>query len=126
MRLALIAVVCLLALPAAAVAQSNPFGPLPPAQQPTPEPTAAPDPLDQSSVSVAMLLGIAGGVALLFIGIGLYITRDARRRLTESDRQQIDHRRDQTAQHHRDAQRAKEKARARAKAQRQARKKQRR
>jgi hypothetical protein len=124
--LALATLLCLLALPAAAVGQSNPFGPLPPAAPPTPEPTAAPNPADQSSVSRPLLLGIAGGVAVLFIGIGFYIARDARRNLTDSDRQKLEHQRERTEQQRRDAERAKQKARARSKAQRQARKKQRR
>jgi hypothetical protein len=117
---------CLLALPATAVAQDNPFGPLPPAEQPTPAPTAASGSADQSSVSRPLLLGIAGGVAILFVGIGFYIARDARRNLTESDRQKLEHQRERTDQQRREADRAKQKARARAKAQRQARKKQRR
>jgi hypothetical protein len=79
MRRALVlAVLCLAALPAVAPAQSNPFGPLPPAQQATPEPTAPPNPDDQGKVSRPLLLGIAGVVAILFVGIGLYIARDAR------------------------------------------------
>jgi hypothetical protein len=117
---------CLLALPALAGAQSNPFGPLPPPQQATPEPTAAPDPADQGKVSRPLLLGIAGGVAILFVGIGLYIARDARRNLTEADRNRLEHQQERTEQQRRNAEKAKQRARARAKAQRQARKKQRR
>ena len=127
MRRALALLAVCLALPAVAAAQSNPFGPLPPAQQATPEPTAAPGGGDdQESVSRPLVLGVAGGVAVLFVGIGLYIARDARRNLTESDRDKLEHRRERTEEQRRNAERAKEKARARAKAQRQARKKQRR
>ena len=126
MRRAILVALLLLAFPAGAVAQSNPFGPLPPAEQPTPEPTAAPNPADQGKVSRPLLLGIAGGVAVLFIGIGFYIARDARRNLTEADRNKLEHQKERTEQQRRDAERAKQKARARAKAQRQARKKQRR
>src|SRR3954451_24035793 len=121
--LALAVLLCLLVPPTAALAQSSAFGPLPPAQQATPVPTPPPNTADQSSVSRPLLLGIAGAVALLFVGIGLYIARDARRNLTESDRNAIEHQRDRTDQQRRNAERAKQKARARDKAQRQARKK---
>jgi hypothetical protein len=127
MRRALIVALLVLAFPVGALAQSSPFGPLPPPEQPTPEPTAAPsNGADQSSISKPLVLGLAGGVAVLFVGIGLYIARDARRNLTDSDRDKLEHQRERTDQQRRDAERAKQKARARAKAQRQARKKQRR
>ena len=127
MRRALALIAVCLALPAVASAQSNPFGPLPPAEQVTPAPTAAPgNSADQESVSRTLLLGIAGAVAILFVGIGFYIARDARKNLTEADRDKLEHRRERTEEQRRNAERAKEKARARAKAQRQARKKQRR
>jgi hypothetical protein len=128
MRRALVLLVVLwaVAAPASALAQSSPFGPLPPAQQPTAEPTAAPNSADQSSVSRPLLLGIAGAVAILFVGIGLYIARDARRNLTETDRQALEHRRERTDAERRRSEQAKRKARAKAKAQRQARKRQRR
>jgi hypothetical protein len=126
MRRAILVALLLLAFPAAALGQSSPFGPLPPASQPTPAPTAAPNPADQGKVSRPLLLGIAGGVALLFVGIGLYISRDARKNLTESDRDKLEHQRERTEEQRRNAEKAKQRARARAKAQRQARKKQRR
>jgi hypothetical protein len=126
MRRAVIVGLLLLAFPATALAQSDAFGPLPPAQQATPAPTAAPNPADQSSVSRPLLLGIAGAVAILFVGIGFYIARDARRNLTEADRNRLENQRERTEQQRRDAERAKERARARGKRQRQARKKQRR
>ncbi len=124
--LALAALTGLLALPAGAVAQSNPFGPLPPPQQEVPTPTAAPTSSEQSSVSRTLLLGIAGGVALLFVGIGVFISRDARTRLTKSDRHALERRRENTEEHRRKAQRDKAKARARTRAQKRARKQQRR
>ncbi len=120
----------LCALPApAALAQSSPFGPLP---QAPPAPTATPAPVqnpgDQSSVSKPLLLGIAGGVAIIFLGIGIFITRDARRNLTESDRRAVGRGEvpKTDADRQREAQAAKRKARERGKRQRQARKAQRR
>jgi len=79
----LTALLCLLALaaPVAAVAQDNPFGPIP---QAPPQQTAPPEQPDDSSSSSddglsrsqQLLLGIAGLVLLL--GIGWAIVRDAR------------------------------------------------
>jgi hypothetical protein len=127
-RLTLLLILVCLAIPAAAAAQDNPFGPLPPSQQVTPAPTAAPTPADQGSVSRGLLFGIAGAVAIVFIGIGWYITRDARAHLTDEDRRLLEGRPVQTRADA-DAQRtkaAKSKARAAGKRQRQARKAQRR
>jgi hypothetical protein len=127
MRRALLLLLLLAVLaPATAHAQNSPFGPLPQASEPTPAPTATPadSSADQSSVSRAMLLGIAGGVALLFVGIGYLITRDARSNLTDDDRRALE--RNRTEQERRRGQVVKTKARARGKAQRQARKAQRR
>jgi hypothetical protein len=129
MRRALVMLVLLwtIAAPSAALAQGgSAFSPLPPAQQATPEPTPVKSAADQSSVSRPLLLGIAGAVAILFVGIGLYIARDARRNLTETDRHALERPRELTTAERRQAERAKQKSRARAKAQRQARKKQRR
>ena len=128
MRRSLMISLAVLAIAApAAQAQSNPFGPLPQPAPPAPTPVETPvNPADQGSVSRPLLFGIAGGVLLLFIGIGLYITRDARKHLNEHDRREVQRER-ATA----DAQRVrgeqiKKKARSKTKAQKQARKKQRR
>jgi len=118
----LLIVVAALAAPTAASAQSSPFGPLPQAAEPTPTPTAAPNTADQSSVSRPLLLGIAGGVAIIFFGIGVYITRDARQHLTDADRARIDGMPMRTEAERKRAHEAKQKARAKGKAQRQARK----
>ncbi len=80
MRLLLVAlavVAALVAAPAAALAQQNPFD-LPPAQV-TPEPTPTPEPPDDGSVGTATLYVIAGVLLLAFVAIGIWISRDARR-----------------------------------------------
>lgn len=129
MRLAvLLAALALCALPApSALAQGNPFGPLPPAQTPTPTPTPAASADDEGDVSRTLLLGIAGGVAVIFLFIGIYITRDARAHLTEDDRRSLERDRDRNEKERkRRSEDLKRKTRAKAKAQRQARKVQRR
>jgi len=72
----------LLALAPAAPAQESPFGPLPPA---APEPTATPDDNTSSvlgqDVGRSTLYAIAGGFLIVFIAIGWFISRDARRTL---------------------------------------------
>ena len=89
--LVLLVLLCAMAAPPAALAQSSPFGPLPQAVTPTPSPSPTPGNVNgQSSVSRGLLLGIAGAVAILFLGIGFYISRDARRNLTEEDRRALD------------------------------------
>jgi hypothetical protein len=127
MRRAVVVSLLLVALsPAAALAQS-PFGPLPPAPQTAPQaqPTATPTvTAGDRGTSQGALLAIAGGVALVFLGIGWYITRDARAHLTDSDRRALDHER--TEEERRRGKVVKSKARARGKRQRQARKAQRR
>jgi hypothetical protein len=129
-RLFLLILVVAALAPTAAHAQSNPFGPLPPSQQATPEPTATPVPADQNSVSRPLLLGIAGAVALVFFAIGLFITRDARSHLTDSDRRAVEGQRAANAARAEEekmrTKTAKSKARAADKRQRQARKAQRR
>jgi glucose/arabinose dehydrogenase len=123
--LVLLLLLAALAVPAAARAQSDPFSPLPPAQQPTAEPTPAPTSVaDQQDVSRGLLFGIAGAVLVVFVGIGMYITRDARRSLTEHDRRGLDH--VYTEQERERGEIARKKARAKGKRQRQARKAQRR
>ena len=125
-RLVLISLLCL-AMPAAAGAQSSPFGPLP--QPAAPAPTAAPiQDSDQSSLSRSVLFGIAGGVLILFVAIGTYITRDARSHLTDDDRRALERQgvpEDVEAARVR-SERAKKKQREKTRAQKQARKKSRR
>jgi hypothetical protein len=123
--LVLMLLTCSLVAPAGAFAQGA-FGPLPPAAQPTPEPTPVENPADASKVSRPLLLGIAGGVAILFVGIGWYISRDARRNLNEADQRALERERGRTDAERRQTEHQKKKARARNKRQRQARKKQRR
>lgn len=111
--------------PATAPAQGgSPFGPLPPpAPQPTPEPTPVSNP-DEEDVSRETLFLVGLGVLAAFILMGAYITRDARRSLTQDDREQLDRGRervDETTRQQRN--RAKQRARAKGKAQRQARRK---
>jgi len=119
---ALLAVLALaLAVPASALGQAGPFSPLPP---PPPEETATPEPVDNdptdSEISQETLGIILGAVVLLFVVIGYYITRDARRALPE-DRPRIDNlERDEGP--HRKPQQAKAKARQKAKAAKKARK----
>jgi hypothetical protein len=78
----------LLAPPPAVLAQSSPFGPLPPA---APAPTATPDDSNSSSVlgqdvGRLTLYLIAGGFVILFVGIGWWISRDARSTLPSRHR----------------------------------------
>jgi hypothetical protein len=125
-RVLLIALLAFAVLAPAAGAQSNPFGPLPQPAAPTAAPTEAPtNPADQGSVSRPLLFGIAGGVLLVFVAIGLYISRDARRHLTDHDRRSLEHERESVDARRARGEQVKKKARAKTKAQRQARKKQR-
>ena len=125
-RLAALLLLCLalLALTApAAPAQQSPFGPLPEAA-----PTATPTPEDDGGtvlgqdVGRATLYAIAGGFVLLFIGIGWWISRDARRALPKGPASEavLARRADPRERHRR--QREKERARKKTRAQRQARK----
>lgn len=122
--IALLLLVLALAVAAApARAQvSNPFGG---GETATPAPTATPA-ADQGSLSRDLLFGIAGGVLVVFVGIGFFITRDARRNLTPEDRRAVergdDYRQARTDEEHKVDARTKARARARAKRQRQARK----
>ena len=123
-RVALLLVLAsIVALPATALAQDNAFGPLPQAAPPPATPTpASSSTSDQSTVSRPLLLGIAGAVALVFVGIGVFITRDARSHLTDADRAAVEGTRRQTPGERKLAERQKARARAKGKAQRQARK----
>ena len=123
----LLVLLCTFGAPAAAVAQGGAFGPLPPAAPPAPTPSPEPESLDQDGVSRTLLFGIAGGVVVLFFGIGFYISRDARRNLTDHDRRALDNaERPKTEEERRKTEGTRKKARAKTRAQKQARKKQRR
>jgi hypothetical protein len=127
--LSLALVVALLA-PASALGQQNqqpnqdPFPPLP-----QPQPTAAPPPedddgflgLDSEIGGSATLYVIAGALLVAFVGIGMFISRDARRSLPAAHRP--DARRSREEGPHKHKRQAKARARARSKAQRSARRK---
>lgn len=127
---ALLALLIALAAPASpALAQTGggAFGPLPPAVTPSPSPSPEPEGLDQDDVSTPFLFGIVGAVVLLFVGIGVFISRDARSNLTDSDRRALERsEHPKPEEEKRQAVRARKKARAKTRAQKQARKKQRR
>ncbi len=103
----------------AAVAQDSPFdNQLPPAQ-PTPAPTVEPvNTSNDDDIGRGTLFAIGGALLVFFVGIGIWISRDARNNLPADERE--DKRPDQRA--HRHEREAKAKARAKARAQRQARK----
>lgn len=105
-----------------AFAQSNPFGPLPPAApEETPVPTPVGGNTDDDDVGRNTLVIILGAVVALFVGIGYFITRDARRSLPEGHRPQEDPRLREEGPHRRPKE-AKAKAREKTKRQKQARK----
>jgi hypothetical protein len=85
--LLLLCAIFLLAPASAVLAQSSPFGPLPPA---APAPTPTPDDNTTSvlgqDVGRATLYLIAGGFVIVFIGIGWWISRDARSSLPSRHR----------------------------------------
>jgi hypothetical protein len=120
-RVLLVVLVCALLAPSAALAQGGAFGPLPQAA-----PTETPTP-DKSNDSLTSDLGgrttlfvIMGGLLIAFIGIGVFISRDARGALPKDRRP--DHRLREEGPH-RHKRQAKARARQRAKAQRVARRK---
>jgi hypothetical protein len=118
--LCMLTLVAALAVPTAAVAQNDAFGPLPPAD--TPVPTVAPSnntqqPPEDTGVSTLLLVG--AGLLLLFVVITTVIVRDARRNVPE---EQLRHRLREEGPH-KHKREAKAKARAKGRAQRQARKK---
>jgi hypothetical protein len=84
----LLAALALLVPTATAVAQDNPFGPLPQAPATTPEPTATPDTssngLQETGTRTLYIIGAALLVA--FVAIGIWIARDARRSVPEHQR----------------------------------------
>jgi hypothetical protein len=123
-RLAILTLALVLLAPAAAAAQDgNPFdGSLPPVQQ-TPAPT--PEPVDNANddaIGTTTLWIIGGGVAIALLFFGFWISRDARSKLPENERERLRgvHQRDEGP--HKHEREAKAKARAKGRAQRQARK----
>lgn len=138
MRRMIVLVLLLLAvLPAAtALAQSDPFQP-PEVVVPTPTPEVvvptpppAPTLAEDDEPTRGFLFGIAGGVALILAGIGFYITRDARRNLTDADKRALEREGQgptrMSPKERKQLNRAKARQRAAGKRQRQARKAQRR
>jgi len=120
-RTIVIALLLALLAPAAAFAQGGAFGPLPPA---TPEETPTPEPADSNSLTSDFggretLFIIGGALLVAFVGIGVFISRDARRALPE--RHRPDGRRLRDEGPHKHKQQAKARARARTKAQKEAR-----
>jgi hypothetical protein len=129
-RTLVIALMLALLAPAGAAAQSNqnqqtpqsgPFGPLP---QSAPEPAPTPTPAEDSNSSYQLtsrntMYLIAGALLVAFIGIGVYISRDARRSLPSAHRP--DSRRLREEGPHQHKRQAKARARARGKAQKAAR-----
>jgi hypothetical protein len=118
---AFITVLVLLVPAPAALAQSNPFDGLPPAQ-PTPAPTVqqSNDTTDNGQNDRTTLYVIAAGLLVTFVVIGWWIARDARRNLPADERDHLGRRRDEGP--HKHELKAKQKARAKGRAQRQARK----
>ncbi len=138
-RLAVLTLVLALTAPAAAFAQNQnqeatptatpapanptqPFQPLPPAQ-PTPAPTVEPDDgggfLDSEITGTETLYVIGGVLLLIFVAIGMFISRDAKRSLPKGHRP--DSRRLREEGPHKHQREAKAKSRARGKAQKAAR-----
>ena len=76
-RIALITTLLVLALPAAAGAQSGAFGPLPPGE-PTPTPTPQVAAVDDSSTGRNVLFIVGGALIIGFGVMGWFILRDAR------------------------------------------------
>jgi hypothetical protein len=85
-RLALITTLLVLALPAAAGAQSGAFGPLPqgdPAETPTP--AVQPQTVDDGSTNKTLLFGIGAVLVIGFGVMGYFILRDARGTIPEPE-----------------------------------------
>jgi hypothetical protein len=128
-RLAVVLTLFALLVPAgAALAQDNPFAPLPAAT-----PTPAPAPAPTATVSTSNGLGdtgsqtlflIAGALLVFFVAIGFWIARDARRSVPEHrrGRHMIAEPAPGEPRERRRDPKAKARARQRARAQRQARK----
>jgi hypothetical protein len=123
-RIAILLLCLALLAPAApALAQENPFGPLPnaPAATPTPAPTTDTSTTDDGG-SRSTLWIIGGALLVTFIFIGWWISRDARTSLRETPHSaEWERRRHDPHERHR-RQREKERARRKTRAQKQARK----
>jgi hypothetical protein len=87
-RVAVLLTLAALLVPAgAAIAQDNPFQPLPAATPtPAPAPTATPGSNGLEDTGSRTLLVIAAGLLVVFVAIGLWIARDARRAVPEHRR----------------------------------------
>ncbi|HEY6890119.1 MAG TPA: hypothetical protein VI300_20115 [Solirubrobacter sp.] len=83
-RLALLTTILVLALPAAASAQSSAFGPLPQAPTPTPTVVQAPK-VDDGTTGRTILFGIGGVLIVGFLVMGWFIMRDARAAIPEAE-----------------------------------------
>jgi len=119
----LLVLLALLAPAGPALAQSDPFGPLP-QSAPTPAPT--PKPADDGlgeDVGRATLYSVAGALALVFVVIGVMIARDARRSLPGEGREVPGTQGLDPRERGRQRKRSKTQARSRARAQKAARRK---
>jgi hypothetical protein len=128
-RLAVLLTLFALLVPAAAaLAQDNPFGPLP-AATPTPPPVATPDTSSNSGsqdTGTRTLYIIGAALLVSFFAIGVWIARDARRNLPKHEHHRGRHTMAEPApgeprERRRDP-KAKARARQKTRAQRQARK----
>jgi hypothetical protein len=109
-----------LLVPSAALAQGDAFGPLPQAAPtPTPTPEKSNDSISSDLGGRTTLYIILGGLLVAFIAMGVFISRDARRKLPKGHRP--DSRRLREEGPHKHRRQAKARARARTKAQREAR-----
>jgi len=117
--LVLILALALLAPAAAAAQGGDPFSPLPP-PQPTPAPVPEVDDPADDDVGRTTLYVIAGGLLIAFIGVGMFISRDARRSIPKGERRDAARLREQGP--HKHERRAKSKARAKGRQARAARK----
>jgi hypothetical protein len=88
-RLSVLLAILALAAPPAALAQSNPFAPIPqapPETQPVQQPTNNQTTSDNGSLGTAGEIALYGAGALLLFGMGWLIVRDARRRAPIEER----------------------------------------
>jgi hypothetical protein len=67
----------------AALAQQDPFGDLPQGQQATPTPAPVQTDATDEDVGRTTLYAIMGGLVVVFIGVAVWIARDARSRVPE-------------------------------------------
>jgi hypothetical protein len=98
----------------AAHAQADPFGDLPQgSQQPTPTPAPVEtDPSGGGDLGRTALYAIFGGLVVAFVGIGVWIARDARGRVPQRHAAKVGQLREEGP--HRHARESKAKARAKA------------